>query len=316
MSQSILRLNLSMAGTIAFIIGITTVGLGVVLAGMGTLSLTSLVTVVIAFNLIQWLFAPYLINFAYRVKKMATDENQDLQYSLEDMARRSGIKTPKLMISGLPIPNAFAYGSPMTGNHVAVTQGLLDTLDADEVKAVVAHEVGHIKNRDMQVMMIASFLPSMFYILARSFMWSGNRRSNGFRMVGGVALLIYFLLTIANLSLSRIREYYADRHGASLIPDGARKLSEALAKISHGTYRAKRDAPRNINVGSYKALFISDPDTAFQDTRDIYELKLGLPDSDLVSQITNRRLTGMEKFTELFSTHPNIVKRLRALRNL
>ncbi|MBN2336448.1 M48 family metalloprotease, partial [Candidatus Bathyarchaeota archaeon] len=156
--MSLNKLRLSMAGTAAIIIGVSTLGLALIMSGMGTLNLTSLIVLAAGFNLLQWLLAPYLINLTYRVKPLSPEENPGLHSSLEDLSRRSGIKTPKLMVSSLPIPNAFAYGSPLPGSHVAVTRGLLDSLDGDQVNAVVGHELGHIKHRDMHLMMMASFL--------------------------------------------------------------------------------------------------------------------------------------------------------------
>ena len=302
--MSLNRLRLSMAGTLAVIIGVSTLGIAFIMAYLGNLNLTTLVVVVGAFNLLQWLLAPYLVNFSYKAKRMDPESNPGLFSNLEDMSRRSGIKTPKLMLSRLPIPNAFAYGSPLTGSHVAVTQGLLDALNEEQVNAVVGHELGHIKNRDMHIMMAASFLPSLFYLVARSMMFSGDRDRKGLRLAGVASLLVYFALTLANLSLSRTREYFADRHSATIIPGGAKKLGEALAKISQATWRTQRIAPQPVNAGSFKALFISDPDRAAQDLKEIHEMRFGAPDSQLVDQIAMRRVTGVESFMEIKKKQP------------
>jgi len=235
---------------------------------------------------------------------------------VEGLSLRSGIKAPQLMISSLPIPNAFAYGSPLAGSHVAVTRGLLDELRPDEVEAVIGHEIGHLKHRDTQVMMLVSFLPSLFYILARSMLFSSyggrdRRDSGGLAVIGGASMLVYLVLTMFNLSLSRLREYYADQHSASVVENGGRKLSEALAKISTSTLRTQMYSGRKPSSGSFKALFISDPDHAAQDVAELRELGSG--SSGLVDEIISRRISPVESFTELFSTHPNIVKRLKAL---
>jgi heat shock protein HtpX len=218
------------------------------------------------------------------------------------------------MISSLTIPNAFAYGSPLTGNHVAVTQGLLNTLNPDQVNAVIGHELGHIKHRDMHVMMMASFLPSLFYIFSRSMFFTRDRDGRGLQIVGAASLLIYFILTLANLGLSRLREYYADQHSASLLPDNARKLSEALAKISQKTGAVRQFASKSTSVGSFKTLFLSDPEVAFTDVNSVFSFYNRNSDQDMVEEIIDRKLSGSEKFFELFSTHPNIIKRLQALK--
>jgi heat shock protein HtpX len=312
MSNSLLKLRLSMLGTAALIIGVSTLGFTLIMSGLGGFSLSSLAVMVAIFNLLQWLLAPYLINLSYGVKPLDPYTNSELQMSIEDLSKRSGIKTPKLMISNLAIPNAFAYGSPLTGNHVAVTQGLLNTLNTDQVNAVIGHELGHIKHRDMHIMMMASFLPSLFYIFSRSMFFTRDRDNKGPQLIGAASLLIYFVLTLANLGLSRLREYYADQHSASLLPNNSKLLSEALAKISQTTGVVRQLAPNSANSGSFKTLFISDPDVTTRAGRG-YGFYRSNPDQALVDEIKGRKLSGSERFFELFSTHPNIVKRLRAL---
>ena len=310
------KLRLTMAGTVAVIIGVSTLAFAGILLWMESFDVVTMIGLVLVFNLAQWLLAPYLVNAVYGVKKAGSNEYPELHSMVEGLSLRSGIKAPQLMISSLPIPNAFAYGSPLAGSPVAVTRGLLDELRPDEVEAVIGHEIGHLKHRDTQVMMLVSFLPSLFYILARSMLFSSyggrdRRDSGGLAVIGGASMLVYLVLTMFNLSLSRLREYYADQHSASVVENGGRKLSEALAKISTSTLRTQMYSGRKPSSGSFKALFISDPDHAAQDVAELRELGSG--SSGLVDEILTRRISPIESFTELFSTHPNIVKRLRAL---
>jgi heat shock protein HtpX len=310
-------LRLSMAGTVAMIIAVSTLGLTIILGLVGQLNVYSLVFMVALFNIAQWLLAPYIVNSLYGVHQLDEGESPHLHRMVEELSARSGIRKPKLMISKIPIPNAFAYGSPLTGNHVAVTQGLLTSLDSEEVEAVIGHELGHIKHRDVQVMMFISFLPSLFYILARSMLYSryyggrDRRDSGGAALVGSLSMLVYFFLLLFNLSFSRLREYYADQHSASIVRDGARKLSEGLAKISTSTARVQATTRGATAHSGFKALFISDPDRAARDAAELQSFYGG--DDELVRNIVNRRLTTLDSLGELFSTHPNIVKRLRAL---
>ena len=315
-TSSLWKLRLTMAGTVAVIIGVSTLAFAGILLWMESFDVVTMIGLVLVFNLAQWLLAPYLVNAVYGVKKAGSNEYPELHSMVEGLSLRSGIKAPQLMISSLPIPNAFAYGSPLAGSHVAVTRGLLDELRPDEVEAVIGHEIGHLKHRDTQVMMLVSFLPSLFYILARSMLFSSyggrdRRDSGGLAVIGGASMLVYLVLTMFNLSLSRLREYYADQHSASVVENGGRKLSEALAKISTSTLRTQMYSGRKPSSGSFKALFISDPDHAAQDVAELRELGSG--SSGLVDEILTRRISPIESFTELFSTHPNIVKRLRAL---
>jgi heat shock protein HtpX len=308
-----------MLGTLALIIGVSSLGLATILAYTGSLNVYSLAITVVIFNVIQWLIAPYLVNALYKVRKLDIKEDPELHRMIDDLSLRSGIKSPKLMISDLQIPNAFAYGSPLVGNHVAVTKGLLTSLDREEVEAVIGHELGHIKHRDVQVTMIISVLPSLFYILARSTLFAryGNRDrrdSGGLALIGSLSMLLYFGLMLFNLSFSRLREYYADQHAVTIVTDGARKLSEGLAKITTSTARYNMN-PSNTGISSFKTLFISDPDRASKDASELKSVNLIGSDTELVDSIASRRLSGIDRFTELFSTHPNIVKRLRALRS-
>jgi heat shock protein HtpX len=307
-----------MLGTLAIIIGVSSLGLATILAYTGGLNVYSLAITVVIFNVIQWLIAPYLVNAFYKVRKLDIKEDPELHRMIDDLSLRSGIKSPKLMISDLQIPNAFAYGSPLVGNHVAVTRGLLTNLDREEVEAVIGHELGHIKHRDVQVTMIISVLPSLFYILARSTLFAryGNRDrrdSGGLALIGSLSMLLYFGLMLFNLSFSRLREYYADQHSATIVTDGARKLSEGLAKITTSTARYNKN-PSNAGLSSFKTLFISDPDRATKDASELKSVNIIGSDTELVDSIVSKKLTGIDRFTELFSTHPNIVKRIRALR--
>jgi heat shock protein HtpX len=117
------------------------------------------------------------------------------------------------------------------------------------------------------------------------------------------------------LYMSRLREYFADRHSASIVEDGPRKLSVGLAKIVDHTRRAKQ-AKRNVGTsGSFKALFISDPDRAELDSAALSQAGFRT-DKMLVEDIVRSEVTATDRLVELISTHPNIVKRLRALHNL
>jgi len=161
-----------MLGTLTIIIGVSTAFFALILGYLGLLNITSLIVFVAFFNILQWLFAPHLINALYKVKEVKRGDSPGLYRMVERLSNESGIKMPTLGIANIPIPNAFAYGSPISGSRVAVTKGLLDTLENEEVEAVLGHELGHLKHRDVQVMMLVSFLPSLFYLIGRSAMFS------------------------------------------------------------------------------------------------------------------------------------------------
>ena len=319
---SLWKLRFSLIGTLAAIIGLSTLFFTVIMALAGV-NLLLMPFIVIVFNIFQWLIAPYIIDAIYRVKEVKASEDPALHEMVERLSKKSRIKTPKLMKAKMAIPNAFAYGSPIAGSRVAVTTGLLETLEAEEVEAVIGHELGHLKHRDVQVMMFVSILPAIFYYIGYSFLLSSmysrrdNRDNGGAAIIGLISIFIYWILTLFTLYLSRIREYFADRHSVSIVDDGSRKLSEGLAKIVNSTNRAKR-SPRNKSSGSssFKALFISDPDRSELDSAALTQLGIGMGDRKLVEEVLRKRVTTFDKVMEVFSTHPNIVKRLRALQEL
>jgi heat shock protein HtpX len=312
------KLRLSMAGTLAIIFGLTTLVFAVVLTLFSTFDLLTVAVLVVGLNVVQWLIAPYLVGAIYRVRELKENEKPQLHQMVDNLSKKSGISRPKLMLAQIPLPNAFAYGSPLSGNRVAVTQGLLDTLDEGEVEAVLGHELGHLKHRDVQVMMVVSFLPALLYYIGYSLMWSGmvqgNRRNEG----GGGALLgIGFMvfsqvLTLFTLNISRLREYYADRHSVSVVDNGAGKLSTGLAKIVNASGKIKKPQGDKQTSSAFKSLFITDPERASADAAAVSALK----SQNLVQEILSRKITTADRLIEALSTHPNIVKRLRALQEL
>ena len=321
------KLRVSMAGTLAIIFGLSTLVFVVVLtlAGIG-LSLITIGILVVAMNIGQWLLGPYLIGWIYKVRTLKSDEKPELHQIVADLSKRSGISTPKLMLSQIPLPNAFAYGSPLSGSRVAVTQGLLDNLDSGEVEAVLGHELGHLKHRDVQVMMVVSFLPALFYYIGYSLMLSGvfgggsgDKKSGGggSNTLTGIAFMAFsWVLTLFTLYLSRLREYYADRHSASVVENGAERLSTGLVTIvelNKNLTRKQKDQQKNAS--SFKALFISNPDQAKNDSADLQSAGI-ISKEELLRQKLSEKPTKVDTFTEVFSTHPNIIKRLRALEEL
>jgi heat shock protein HtpX len=323
--MSLLKLRLSIIGTLAVIIGLSTLFFTILLSLMGVFSPLILIFFVVAFNIAQWLFAPFLIDAMYRVREVSRAENPGLYAMVERLSQRSGMKMPKVMIANIPVPNAFAYGSPIAGSRVAVTSELLKTLEKEEVEAVIGHELGHLKHRDVQVMMFVSILPAIFYFIGYSMLLSSMFRGGRDERGGGAALaaligigslIAYFILHLFTLYLSRLREYYADSHSASIVEEGPRKLSEGLAKIVNYTRIAKHHRRDIGSFSSFKALFIADPDRAEADALAISQAEARMADQRLVEEVLRREITLLDRLSELFSTHPNIVKRLRALQRL
>jgi heat shock protein HtpX len=310
-----------MLATLAIIIGLSTLVLTGVLLLLGVFDIVTLGVIVVAINVVQWLIAPYLVGALYKVRKISESENPQLHQIVSNLSQKCGISKPQLMLAQVPIPNAFAYGSPLTGSRVAVTSGLLTTLNTGEVEAVLGHELGHLRHKDVQVMMAASFLPALFMYIGYSLMFSsmmgGNRKGGGgYNAIIGIAFMAFsWVLNLFTLYLSRLREYYADRNSVSVVDNGATKLSTGLAKIVNATVKTNRPQRRGQqqqNINAFKALFITDPDRASTDQAAIRNMDA----SGMVQEILARKLTFADKLMEALSTHPNIVKRLRVLQEL
>lgn len=309
-----------MVTTLAIIIGLSTLFFTAVLSFLEIFDIFPLVSFVLLFNIMQWLLAPYLVDALYQVREVSPSENPVLHGMVERLSHRTGMAMPRVMIAHIPIPNAFAYGSPVAGTRVAVTEGMLRLLESEEVEAVVGHELGHLKHRDVQIMMFVSVLPAILYWFGYSLYLSSGRRDRGRASsavaLGSLSIFLYYILTLLSLRLSRLREYYADTHSVSIVEDGSRKLSEALAKIVTYTGRMGRFGMAARQFSNFKTLFISDPDTAEKDVMELRSLRRGVGDQELVQEILSREPSPFESFAEIFSTHPNIVKRLRALQQL
>jgi len=308
-----------MLATMTIIIGLSTLVLTAIMLYFGVFNIIVVGILVVVINVLQWLFAPYLLGAVYRIRKISSTENPQLNQIVNNLSQKCHIKAPQLMLAQVPVPNAFAYGSPLTGSRVAVTPGLLSTLNIDEVEAVLGHELGHLRHKDVQVMMAVSALPSIFMYLGYSLMWSGMFSSggsggrgrsgggNGNGAVIGIALMAFsYLLTFFTLWLSRVREYFADRNSVQVVDNGAWKLSTALAKIAN--YKKPARGKPN-GVSAFKCLFITDPGDTSQVSR-------SLDASYMVQELLNKKLTTGDKVVEAFSTHPNMTKRLRALQQL
>ncbi len=322
-----LRLKLGMLGSIGLIIGITTLGAAFLLNGILGLPFIWTLIFVVPFFFLQWYFGPRMVEYSMKVEEAPRKQYPQLHRVVENLSRKNGIDKPQVMISKMSMPNAFAYGNFSTGKKVAVTEGLLNTLEEEEVEAVVGHEMGHVVHNDAEVMMFLSILPAIFMMLGRSLLWSsflGGRRRNGGALIAVAlgAMLLYFLLNLAILWFSRLREYYADHFGATSVFEGSRKLQEGLVKIESKMAELKeRDRQSQARAGAggggtnsmglnplgsgMKALFIADPDVEAGDEN--------LSDREMVEKYKKRSPGFGKKLFELFTTHPELSKRLKAL---
>jgi len=311
---SLLKLRLSMIGVWAAITGLATLILTAILLylGMPVYGVYGILGFVIVFHFFQWLIGPYIINAIYSVREVKPHEYPWLHRIVEKLSKRSGLeKPPKLMLAEIDIPNAFAYGSPLTGNMVAVTRGLLNTLDESEVEAVLGHEIGHLKHKDIIVMMMVSLIPAIIYYIGYSLYMSGwfggySEREEGggaglILIIGILLIIVSYIFNLFVFYMSRLREYYADSHSAMVAENGARNLQRGLVKIMMATGRLRKYL-RGRSYGQLKMFFIADPDMGVRRFRGNIE--------ELVEEIKREKPSVL---AELFSTHPHPAKRLRFL---
>ncbi len=304
-SLPLLGLRIDMMLTLSLIIAVS--GFVFIYLLGPSVGLVGGVVLALLFNFFMWLISPYLIKTMYRLKPVSREEMPWLYSTVEMLAAKSGLKRmPRLYIAPVEVPNAFAFGSPIFGYGVAVTEGLLRILDEEEIEAVLGHEIGHIRHGDMHVMMVATALPAIFLQIGRWFIWgsmfgygsSRDRDNAGSLYLLGVALtVIGWLLYLLALRLSRLREFYADAHSALTVEGGAEKLQRALVKIAKNT-----DPKLGAQLASAKALMITDPTQREldEDLRAIMEREEGF----------------FERIMSLFSTHPRLKDRLMKLEEL
>ncbi|MFH1471134.1 MAG: zinc metalloprotease HtpX [Candidatus Micrarchaeota archaeon] len=260
--------------------------------------------------LIQWWFGPALIKIITRAKEVSQSEEPFLHQTIEQLARQAGLPKPKIYVVENPTPNAFAFGRTQGSSGIAVHRGLLNVLDKGEIEAVLAHEMGHIKHRDVAVMTVASALPVMlFYIVL--FFGSGRDRDRGLGSMLAAffgAMVAQFLGTLLVLWLSRKREYYADAYSAYATgkPDN---LMRALVKITY----APRPQVAPQQDKTMRAFYVAEPENFTSGAREIANAIGKGDDEGLRKAIEQEKGKGKMEF---FMTHPLTAKRLESLLNL
>lgn len=243
--------------------------------------------IALALNFFSYFYSDKIAIKMTKSYPVAQSEAPELYEMVGRLSQRAGIPMPKLYVTPSPQPNAFATGRNPANSAVAVTEGIMRLLNRTEVEGVLAHELSHIKNRDVLVGTIAATLAGAITMMANAFQWAAifgmgrGEDEEGGGMIGG--LIMAFLAPLAamviQMAISRSREYMADADGARIAgsPEG---LANALLKLESAAQRI----PMQTNPAA-SHLFIVNP------------------------------LSG-QSMARLFSTHPPIQDRVERLRSM
>ncbi|HEU5234406.1 MAG TPA: zinc metalloprotease HtpX [Terriglobales bacterium] len=237
-------------------------------------------------NFFSYFFSDRIALSMYRAQPASREDLPRVYNVVERMTQRVGLPMPKIYVIPTDSPNAFATGRNPSHASVAVTQGILNLLDDEELEGVLAHELGHVRNRDILISSVAATLAGAITFLARSLMWAGmfggyGDRDDRDRGGGFAAILMMILAPIAALliqmAVSRSREYEADHTGAN----------------TTGNPYALARALQKLDAWSKRRPLVATPSTA--------HLFIVAP------------LIGGDTLANLFSTHPPIAKRIERL---
>ena len=196
----------------------------------------------------QYYFSDRVVLAASGAHLVSEDEAPELHSTIERLCAMADLPKPKVAIANSAVPNAFATGRSQNHAVVAVTSSLLQRLEEPEVEAVLAHELTHVKNRDMLVMTIASFVTTIAGFLMRFWFFmgvGGSRRDNNIFLFFIALAAIWILSFLITRALSRYREYAADR-GSAIITAHPANLASALLKISGFVQRVPTEDIRKV----------------------------------------------------------------------
>lgn len=254
----------------------------------GKLGLTVALVFAILMNGITYFFSDKIVLWMYKAKEVK-DKSSYLYKIVKEVSELASIPMPRVYIIEQDASNAFATGRNPKNAAVACTSGILNLLDKEELKGVIAHEISHVRNRDILITTIATTIATVIAYIAHMAQFAAmfglggeDREKNGMNVVGILilAILTPLIATILQLAISRSREYLADESGARIIKN-PKSLANALLKLERNT----RINPLHIGNKATSSLFIVNPFKG-------------------------------EGLLTLFSTHPPVNKRIERLNSL
>jgi heat shock protein HtpX len=266
-------------------------GLFVLIGGAITRSATGLfwgLAIGLVFNFAMYWFSDKIAIATTRSKPVTEQEQPRLYAIVRELTQARGMPMPRIYVSPMTQPNAFATGRNEHHAAVAVTQGLLQLVDERELRGVLSHELSHVTNHDILIGSIAAGIAMSITLLARMAFFMGGGRDDRNNAFGPVAFLVAWILAplaaaLIQMAISRSREYQADQSGAQLSHD-----PEALASALQKLEATSKRIPAPATVGPAEAhLFIVNP-------------------------LAGRRV----QFANLFSTHPPTQERIARLEQM
>jgi heat shock protein HtpX len=259
------------------------ISLGAFVGGTG--GLIVFLAIALIFNFALFWFSDRIALKISRAQPVEQHQAPQLYQDVHELTERAGLPMPRLFLIPAEQPNAFATGRSPAKSAVAVTQGLLQHMPREQVRGVLAHELAHIKNRDVLVTTVAAMIGAAISAIANflqfSFLFGGDDDDNPLGFIGTIAAILIAPIAamLLQLAVSRQREFLADATAAKFLGEG-RPLAEALATLERGV----EAIPMRVNPAT-EALYIANP------------------------------LSG-HGVSRLFSTHPPIPQRIAKLREL
>jgi heat shock protein HtpX len=253
--------------------------IGALIGGASTALLFLVIGAIL--NLGAWWFSDRIALRMARAKPVSEEEAPRLYQMVRDLTTRAGLPMPKLYVIPQEQPNAFATGRNPEHSAVAVTQGILKLLSEDELRGVLAHELGHVRNRDILIQSVVATVAGAITWIAYMLLWFGGDNDSPLGLIGALALVLLapIAASIIQLAISRQREYSADATGAEICGN-PESLASALLRLEEGA----KAIPMQVNQAA-EPLYIVKPFSG-------------------------------GGFAALFSTHPPIEERVRRLRQM
>lgn len=231
-------------------------------------------------NLLAFFYSDKIALMSLGGREVQREDIPWLYDLIEQLARRAGLPMPRVYVCPQAAPNAFATGRSPKHAAVAVTQGMLQSFPEHEIEGVIAHELGHIKHRDMLISTLAAVMAGLISYAGYMLLFFGGRRDNPLGAIGALLMIILAPVAAAliRMAISRSREYAADAYAGELCGD-PNKLVNALRRLHRGNERTPTDTPP-----AFHSLYIVQP-------------------------------LSRSAASAWFSTHPPIEKRITALRS-